>query len=163
MQEAMTTMDAVTRDVRIEKLAAGDTQTQEAVVRLLLDAFGDAVRYGEERIRSQLQPSSDVFYRQFFVALRGEEVVGAGGMKGADWASDTHLLYLSAVASDARGQGVAKALVQARISWVEHHFEAGRILVSTRHKKRFAKLGFRSFSEDGAGERNLIIREFGSR
>lgn len=159
----MTLAGATSWDVRIEELTADDVETQEVVARLLCEAFGDELRYDVERIRSQLRPSGGTFYRQFLVARHGDEVVGAGGVKGADWASNTHLLYLSAVASDARGRGVAKALVQARIAWVEHRFEAGRILVSTAHKKRFSALGFRAFSKNGGDGRVLMIRQFAGR
>lgn len=152
----------MSEDTRIEELASADLAGHAAVVRLLVEAFGDAERYDERRIRSALEPASDPFYRKFFVAYRGGEVVGAGGVKAADWASATHILYLSAVAKAARGQGIAKALIQARMAWVLANFGSGRILVSSTHKKRFIAYGFRPFSEDKADGRTLLVHEFGN-
>ena len=145
---------------RIEELLHGDERTHETAVRLLVEAFDNPARYDEQRIRAELAPTPNLFYRKFFVAYRGDEVVGVGGVKSADWASNTHILYLSAVAPAARGKGVAKALVQARIDWVREGFAAGCILVSTTHKKRFAGYGFRPLRDDDAAGRTLMVLDF---
>lgn len=147
-------------ETRIEEILLGDERTHEAAVHLLVEAFDDPARYDEQRVRSELALAPNLFYRKFFVAYHGDEVVGVGGVKSADWASNTHILYLSAVAKAARGQGVAKALVQARIEWVRTHFVAGCILVSTRHRKRFSAHGFRPFREDETHQRALMVLDF---
>jgi GNAT superfamily N-acetyltransferase len=87
-------------------------------------------------------------------------VVGIGGIKAADWASDTHILYLSAVAEHARGQGIARALIAARIAWAMENFPRGRLLVSTARPRRFSRLGFRLMGKQEAGGRRLMLLEF---
>ena len=147
-------------ETRIEALLPGDAPAYEAAVAILVDAFGDPARYDEERIRAELVPAAEPFYRRFFVARRGDEVVGIGGVKAADWASNTHILYLSAVAERARGQGVAKALIETRMAWVSGRFGSGRLLVSTARRKRFANYGFRPCSEDAASGRTMMVLDF---
>ena len=93
-------------------------------------------------------------------ARHGDEVVGIGGIKAADWASDTHILYLSAVTEHARGQGIARALIAARIAWAMENFTAGRMLVSTARPRRFARLGFRLMGKREAAGRRLMLLEF---
>ena len=150
----------MTEETRIEALLPGDAAAYRAAAAILVDAFGDPARYDEERIRAQLVPAPEPFYRRFFVARSGDEVVGVGGVKAADWASNTHILYLSAVAERARGQGVARALIEARIAWVSRRFGSGRLLVSTARRKRFASYGFRPCSEDAASGRTMMVLEF---
>lgn len=133
---------------------------RETVADLLLTAFDNPERYGRDRLLDQLTPTPMPYYRQFFVARRGDEVIGAGGIKAADWASDTHILYLSAVAEHARGQGVARALIHTRITWVMERFGHGRLLVSTARPRRFARLGFRMAGKYDAGGRRLMLLEF---
>lgn len=112
------------------------------------------------RIVEQLQAVPPPFYRRFFICHQHGEVVGVGGIKAADWASDTHILYLSAVAEHARGQGIARTLIGARIAWVMENFPNGRLLVSTTRSRRFARLGFRLMGKGGAGGRRLMMMEF---
>ncbi len=144
----------------IEELVAGDNQSLDAAAHLLVVAFDDCNRYNEARIRAQLLPSPAPFYRKFFLARQNGAVNGVGGIKAADWATDTHILFLSAVAEEARGQGIAKALTRARIEWVQTNFSSGRLLVSTAHKKRFATYGFRPFSKEKPSCRTLMVLEF---
>lgn len=87
-------------------------------------------------------------------------MVGVGGIKAADWASDTHILYLSAVAEHARGQGIARSLIAARIAWTMENFPHGRLLVSTARPRRFTRLGFRLMGKQEAGGRRLMLLEF---
>ena len=81
---------------------------REAAADVILAAFADPTRYGRERLVEQLAPAAMPFYRRFFVARRQGELVGVGGIKAADWASDTHILYLDAVAEHARGRARAQ-------------------------------------------------------
>ena len=90
-----------------------------------------------ERIRRDLQQQEAAFYRRFFVAMAGGEMLGVGGVKAADWASDTHILHLSAVAPEQRGKGIGRALIAARVAWVEANFERKVV-------KRFALYNFRT-------------------
>ncbi|MDD2989291.1 MAG: GNAT family N-acetyltransferase [Zoogloea sp.] len=112
------------------------------------------------RILEQLQTAAPPFYRHFFICRQHGEVVGVGGIKAADWASDTHILYLSAVAEHARGQGIARSLIATRIAWVMENYPSGRLLVSTARSRRFARLGFRLMGKREAGGRRLMLMEF---
>jgi len=126
----------------IRALDVHDMLQLEAAIDLVEKAFADPERYSRERITREMLVDDPPFYRQFFVAITGGRVVGVGGVKAADWATKTHLLYLSAVAPDMRGQGIARALLAARVEWLVKRFGSGRVLVSTSRSKRFRELGF---------------------
>ncbi len=145
--------------IRVTLLNSDDQPTRIAATHLLVQAFDDTVRYGSERIARELESQADPFYRQAFVAWLDGELVGAACVKAAEWASDTHILYLSGVEQSARGQGVGKALVQARMDWVSTQYRNGCLLVSTRHHKRFNALGFKTWREDSRSARALMWRE----
>jgi len=127
---------------------------------LIVNAFGDPERYSLERIRRELGERDPVFYRRFFVAMEAGEVLGIGGVKAADWASATHILYLSAVARERRGEGIGRALVEARLAWVEASFGEGRVLVSTAKTKRYRELGFVEIRNSRQDGRHLMLRRF---
>lgn len=148
--------------LRIEPLDPDSGALVEACTTLLVNAFADPVRYSLERIRRDLQQREAIFYRQFFVAMAGGEVLGVGGIKAADWASDTHILHLSAVAPEQRGKGIGRALIAARVAWVEANFERGRILVSTARTRRYRELGFVEIRASRIGSRRLMVRRFKS-
>ena len=126
----------------IRALDTHDMLQLEAAIDLVENAFADPVRYSRERIMREMLVEEPPFYRQFFVAIKDGKVAGVGGVKAADWATKTHLLYLSAVAPEMRGQGIARALLAARIEWLNKRFGSGRVLVSTSRTKRFRELGF---------------------
>ncbi len=146
--------------IRIETLDTGDLPLVEAGIALLADAFEGAERYSAARLGEELLGGSALFYRQYFVAAKGGEIVGFGGVKAAEWASHTHLLYLSAVARQHRGQGIGRALLKARIDWVEKNFKLGRILVSSARAGRFHDLGFVPVPKSGIEGRYLMMRRF---
>ncbi len=99
------------------------------------------------------------FYRKFFGAYHADgTLIAVGGVKAADWASDTHILYMMAVDKDHRGKGIGSDLEKARIQWVRDNFSNGRCLVSTKHKKRFERWDFKVVSE--VNDRYLMILEF---
>mgnify|MGYP002776448184 FL=1 len=131
-----------------------------ASVDLVAAAFADPERYGRDRITREMLGDHPVFYRQFFVALKGGRIVGVGGVKAADWAAKTHLLYLSAVAPERRGQGIGRALLEARIEWVERRFGNGRILTSTTRARRFRELGFSEVKDSEINDRYLMLYRF---
>lgn len=147
--------------LHISLLDPADSATLDAAAAVLVNAFNEPGRYSVERIRAVLQPVEAPFYRRFYIARLDGEVVGAGGIKAADWASNTHVLYLSAVAAQARGRGIARALVQARIDWVRSQYPSGTLLVSTRHRKRFAQLGFHPLGEAEEFGRTLMMLSLG--
>ena len=97
--------------LQIVPLDPADSQALESAAALLVAAFNDPKRYDIERMQTEIQAIAPPFYRQFFIARLDGELVGVGGVKAADWASNTHVLYLSAVAEHARGRGMARALV----------------------------------------------------
>ena len=132
----------------------------DACVTLLVNAFAKPKRYSALRLAEELQAESPLFYRQFFVAVADGKIIGIGGIKAADWASHTHLLYLSAVAPEYRGQGVGRALLKARLDWAMANFKTGRILVSSPKAKRFRELGFVDISRGAIDGRHLLLRRF---
>lgn len=151
----------MSKTLQISLLDPADSAALDAAATVLVNAFNEPGRYGVERIKAELQPVEAPFYRRFYIAWQGGEVVGAGGIKAADWASNTHVLYLSAVAEQARGRGIARALVQARIDWVRSQYPTGTLLVSTRHRKRFAQFGFHPVGEPEEFGRTLMMLSVG--
>ena len=132
----------------------------DAVNLLNSNCPSESERYEKNRILNELSSANELpFYKQFFGAydLAGT-LIGVGGVKAADWASDTHILYMMAVEKDHRGQGVGSDLEITRINWLRENFSSGRCLVSTRHKKRFERWDFRCVSE--VNNRHLMILEF---
>ena len=138
-----------------------DNDQLAASIDLVVAAFANPERYDRERVAREMLSDHPVFYRQFFVAIKGGRIVGVAGVKAADWAAKTHLLYLSAVAPEKRGQGIGRALLEARIEWVEKRFGSGRILTSTTRARRFRELGFVEVKGSEINERCLMLRRFG--
>lgn len=135
---------------RILPLDWSDPVRLAAARTVIVDAFADADRYPLARIEQELQPGIPPFLRQFFIAeqkVAGEvRIVGVGGIKAADWASGLHVLYLSAVQKAVRGQGIGRALVEARLDWLRQQPGSGRVMVSTQKLRRFRGLGFKVVS-----------------
>ncbi|MFZ4538994.1 GNAT family N-acetyltransferase [Propionivibrio sp.] len=146
--------------IHIDKLDVSNHLLTESCVALLVNAFARQERYNAERLRDELLGGSSLFYRQFFVAYAAGEIIGFGGVKAADWASHTHILYLSAVAPEHRGQGIGHELVKVRIDWVKQNFKSGRILVSSAKAKRFRELGFADVPKSAIDGRHLMMRRF---
>jgi predicted N-acetyltransferase YhbS len=144
--------------LRIDTLDASSRLLVEASTTLIVNAFADPARYSVDRVRRELSHDDPVFYRRFFIAADEGEVVGVGGVKAADWASKTHILYLSAVAPERRGQGIGKALIKARIDWLEATFKSGRILVSATKLRRFRDLGFSELRHGRIDGKHLLLR-----
>jgi GNAT superfamily N-acetyltransferase len=132
----------------------------EAVELLASNCPNESHRYEKSRLETEIGlESAFPFYRKFFGAYAGDgTLIGIGGSKAADWASDTHILYLMAVDKAHRGQGVGTDLEKSRIEWILNNFNHGRCLVSTKHKKRFVRWGFRVVSE--IDDRYLMLLEF---
>jgi len=146
--------------LRIDTLDISSPVLVDASVTLIVNAFGDPERYSARRVAQELMASDPVFYRQFFVAMEAGEVLAVGGVKAADWASKTHILYLSAVAPERRGKGIGRALIKARIDWVEETFKSGRILVSATKTRRFRDFGFVEIRNSCLDSRHLLLRRF---
>lgn len=145
---------------RIDTLDISSPALVDASVTLIVNAFGDPERYSARRVAQELTSSDPVFYRQFFVGMEAGEVLAVGGVKGADWASKTHILYLSAVAPERRGKGIGRAMIKARIDWVEATFKSGRILVSACKTRRFRDFGFSEIRNSCLDSRHLLLRRF---
>ena len=144
----------------IRALDTHDMLQLEAAIDLVENAFADPERYGRERIMREMLVEEPPFYRQFFVAIKDGKLAGVGGIKAADWATKTHLLYLSAVTPEMRGQGIGRALVEVRMEWVERQFSSGRILVSTPRTKRFREFGFVEVRGSEINDRHLMMYRF---
>jgi predicted N-acetyltransferase YhbS len=146
--------------IRIDTLDTSSPALLEASVTLIVNAFADPERYSAERVARELRGDDPAFYRRFFVAMDAGEIVAVGGIKAADWASRTHIFYLSAVTPERRGKGIGRAMVKARIDWLEEKFESGRILVSAAKTKRFRDLGFVEVRNSAIDGRHLLVRKF---
>ena len=144
----------------IRALDTHDPAQLESSIDLVEQAFADPERYDRERIAREMLGHHPVFYRQFFVAIKGGRIVGVAGVKAADWAAKTHLLYLSAVTPEMRGQGIGRALVEVRMEWVERQFSSGRMLVSTARTKRFREFGFVEVKGSEINDRHLMMYRF---
>lgn len=133
-------------------------------VEVLHLCFPGNDRYTVERLINEVKLTSDVFYRKFFVATVSERdqerVVGVAGIKAADWASDTHILYLSGVHPEFRNQGIGKALLKLRVEWVKSEFNHGRMLVSTAKVDRFKQYKFRLATRSCEKGRSIMVMEF---
>ncbi|MEY4211265.1 MAG: hypothetical protein RLZ92_1646 [Pseudomonadota bacterium] len=131
-----------------------------AVNLLSANCPSESDRYERSRLVTEINSVEEQpFYKKFFAAYDLEgQLIGAGGIKAADWASDTHILYMMAVDVAHRGQGVGSGLEAARIQWMRDHFTHGRCLVSTKHRKRFERWDFKIVNE--LNNRYLMILEF---
>lgn len=147
-------------DIRIVTLDPSSPVLLEASVTLIVNAFADPKRYSAERVRQELSADDPVFYRKFFIATEDNEVLAVGGVKAADWAIRTHILYLSAVAPERRGKGLGRAMIKARVEWLEASFDSGRILVSAAKTRRFKDNGFVEIRNSGVEGRHLLLRRF---
>lgn len=146
--------------LRIECLDTSSPTLVDSCVTLLFNAFAKPERYSIVRLHQELDSETGLFYRQFFIALLDGKIIGIGGLKAADWAANTHLLYLSAVSRDHRNQGVGRALLEARVNWVKKNFKAGRILVSSAKSKRFREMGFKEIRGSAIDGRSLMMIRF---
>ncbi|MBS1140248.1 MAG: GCN5-related N-acetyltransferase [Proteobacteria bacterium] len=146
--------------IRIDTLDTSSPLLVDASVTLIVNAFGDPERYGAKRVTQELTTTDPVFYRQFFIAMEAGEVLAVGGVKAADWASKTHILYLSAVAPERRGKGIGRALIKARLEWLEKTFKSGRVLVSATKTRRFRDFGFVEIRNSSLDGRHLLLRRF---
>ena len=136
-------------------------QVLSAAIELLHNNCpSESERYEKNRLIEEIYLIDErPFYKNFFGAYHLDgSLIGVGGVKAADWASDTHILYMMAVELEHRGIGVGSALESIRIQWVRDNFPHGRCLVSTRHKKRFERWSFKAVSE--INNRFLMILEF---
>lgn len=145
---------------RIDTLDTSSDALLETCAKLIVNAFADPERYNLDRVRRELCCDDPVFYRRFFVAIEDGQIVALGGVKAADWASRTHILYLSAVSPDKRGQGIGRALIKARLDWLQTTFKSGRILVSATKTRRFRDLGFRELRNGRIDGKHLMLCRF---
>ena len=148
------------KQLNIACLENSPVRLAEAVSLLSSNCPSGSERYGISRLKTEII-SVDVlpFYKRFFGAYTANGLlIWVGGIKAADWASDTHIMYMMAVDKAHRGKGVDTALEKARIEWVRDNFAHGRYLVSTKHKKRFERWGFKVVSE--INDKLLMVMDF---
>ena len=146
--------------LRITPLDGDSPTLRDDCTTLLVNAFANPKRYSAERIRAALSGCDALYYRQFFVATEGGVLLAVGGIKAADWAANTHILYLSAVVAERRGEGIGRQLLQARLDWITGNFKHGRILVSTGKTRRFVEAGFKEVRHSLVDGRRLMIKRF---
>jgi GNAT superfamily N-acetyltransferase len=132
----------------------------DSCATLIVNAFADHERYNLDRVRSELRCDDPVYYRRFFIAVENSQIIALGGVKAADWASKTHILYLSAVSPEKRGRGIGRALIKARLDWLKTTFKSGRILVSATKTRRFRDLGFRELRNGNIDGKHLMLARF---
>ena len=149
--------------IRYALLDLNDSEQVIQAVEVLHASFSGNERYSVDRLIDELKPERAPFYRQFFVASLDQThhpaVVGVAGIKSADWASETHILYLSAVHPAFRNQGIGRALVKARLRWLKSKFHRGRVIVSTNKLERFKQLGFQVASSRTDHGNCLMVTE----
>ena len=148
------------KNVRFISLNPNNAEQVIMTIETLSACFPDRDRYNIKRLTEELRETDSPFYRHFIIAVVDDVVVGAGGIKAVDWASNTHALYLSAVAQKFRGRGIGKQLVKSRLDWIKSNFETGRILVSTSKIDRFKSFGFKQISQDAHESKVLMLKEF---
>ena len=122
-------------------------------------------QYAAARVRERLLSGfcHHEYAPRFIVAVKEDgEIIGVAGWGKLEFASRTWGLFLSSVNRDCRGQGVGTALVRERLRRIEEQTQQGRVLVSTRHRKRFAKLGFRSVDYDQELSLHLMLKKLGA-
>lgn len=149
-----------TKKIQLLELNVNHAERVIKTIELFSSCFSDRERYNVKRLTEELRPSQKPFYRQFFIAEYQGAVVGAGGVKALDWASNIHALYLSAVHAGHRGRGIGKALIKSRLDWLKDNFKSGRVVVSTAKIERFKQLGFAQVSETCKDGRALMLNEF---
>jgi predicted N-acetyltransferase YhbS len=142
------------------ELDIADADRSIKSVELLASCFSDRERYSVKRLSDEIKQTQMPFYRKFIVAEFQGVVVGVGGIKALDWASDTHALYLSSVAPEFRNRGIGRTLVKARLSWLFDNFKSGRVLVSSQKIERFKSFGFKQVSHPSGDGRAIMLKEF---
>ena len=125
----------------IRPLDATPLAISDAIHLLCSNCPSESERYEKSRLITEVCVVDTLpFYKIFFGAYDADNVlIGIGGIKAADWASDTHILYMVAVEEAHRGKGIGSKLEEARIQWMRDNFTHGRCLVSTKYKKRFER------------------------
>lgn len=153
-----------TTTVQVAVLDAAESEKVIQTVEVLRGSFAGSDRYTLQRLADEVKPVGEPLYRYFFIATvktkTDERVVGVGGVKAADWASNTHVLYLSAVHPEFRNLGIGKRLVKARVDWIRAQFGSGRVVVSTPKIERFKQFGFRPVTRACDKGRAIMIMEF---
>ncbi|WP_066886806.1 GNAT family N-acetyltransferase [Dechloromonas denitrificans] len=147
-------------DFTIAELDWNDQAAVATARELVIGVFDNPLHYSATRIGEEFAPALAPLQRCFFVAYQGGGMVGAGGIKSADWASHTHLLYLSVVLPAARGQGIGRELVKSRLAWLRQNNAHGRVLVSTVKARRFLGLGFRQLNRRDIDGKSLMFLEY---
>lgn len=150
--------------VQVDVLDAAESEKVIQTVEVLHGSFSGSDRYTVKRLTEEVKPAGEPLYRHFFIATvktkAEERVVGVGGVKAADWASNTHVLYLSAVHPEFRNLGIGRKLVKARVDWLRNQFGNGRVVVSTPKVERFRQFGFRPVTRACDKGRAIMVMEF---
>lgn len=110
-------------------------------------------QYSIQRVRKRIIANFDDGFNapRFLVAVdNNNNVIGVAGSQKMDFASKTWTMFLLAVAASHRGNGVGTDLVHTRLNIIYDQMNGmgGRVLVSSKHRKRFERLGFKSVDYD---------------
>lgn len=122
-------------------------------------------QYAIPRVRERLASGfrNNEYAPRFIVAVKEDgEIIGVAGWGRLEFASRTWGLFLSSVNREYRGQGVGTALVRERLRLIEEEAQKGRVLVSTKQRKRFEKLGFRTVDYDKELSLYLMLKKLGA-
>lgn len=153
-----------TKATQVEILDSNESENLIQAVEVLHGSFAGSDRYTVSRLTEEVMPLGEPLYRQFFIVTtrtkKENRVIGVGGVKAADWASNTHILYLSAVHPEFRNLGIGKKMVKARVEWIRSNFSCGRVLVSTPKIERFKQFGFQQVTKSCDKGRAIMVMEF---
>lgn len=122
-------------------------------------------QYAIPRVRERLASGfrNSEYAPRFIVAVKEDgKIIGVAGWGKLEFASRTWGLFLSSVNREYRGRGVGTALVRERLRLIEEEARKGRVLVSTKHRKRFEKLGFRTVDYDKELSLHLMLKKLGA-
>ena len=143
-----------------------DTDLTDAIA-ITVENFtidGNALgQYAAARVRERLLSG---FYHhehapRFIVAVKEDgEIIGVAGWGKLEFASAPGVSFCPASTGTVAARAWEPRWFGSACAGLRNRPKQGRILVSTRHRKRFEKLGFRSVDCDEALSLHLMLKKF---